>query len=148
MSDNAMSRREHSRRNFLLKGAAAAAALPALAALSACGETKAADVSVARPDSTPKPAMPSAQEKADAMDAMHGKGIKAFPARTEGRGNQVLKARIEKGWKQKELAQAIGVKESIISSYESGKAIPENAIIASMEKALGTKLPRPPKIKF
>jgi FtsP/CotA-like multicopper oxidase with cupredoxin domain len=36
---------------------------------------------------------------ADAMDAMHEKGIKAFPAKTAGKGNQLLAPRIEKGVK-------------------------------------------------
>ena len=37
------------------------------------------------------------------MDAMHEKGIKAFPAKTEGKGNQLLEPRIEKGVKVYEL---------------------------------------------
>ncbi len=60
----------------------------------------------------------------------------------------IVKGRIAKEWKQKDLALAIGVKESIVSSYESGKAVPENATIAKMEKALGCKLPRVAKVKF
>jgi hypothetical protein len=32
---------------------------------------------------------PSPREKADQMDAMHEKGVKAFPAKTEGQGNQL-----------------------------------------------------------
>ena len=36
---------------------------------------------------------------ADAMDAMHEKGIKAFPAKTAGKGNQLLAPRVEKGVK-------------------------------------------------
>jgi manganese oxidase len=35
----------------------------------------------------------------DAMDAMHEKGIKAFPAKTAGKGNQLLAPRVEKGVK-------------------------------------------------
>jgi putative transcription factor len=34
---------------------------------------------------------------------------------------------------------------AIINEYESGKAIPNNAIIAKIEKALGCKLPRAKK---
>lgn len=37
------------------------------------------------------------------MDAMHEAGIKAFPAKTKGKGNQVLAPRIEKGVKVFEL---------------------------------------------
>jgi FtsP/CotA-like multicopper oxidase with cupredoxin domain len=37
--------------------------------------------------------------RADEMDAMHEKGIKAFPAPTEGKGNQILAPRIENGVK-------------------------------------------------
>ena len=37
------------------------------------------------------------------MDAMHEKGIKAFPAKTEGKGNQLLKPRMVGGVKEYEL---------------------------------------------
>ena len=60
----------------------------------------------------------------------------------------ISKGRMAKEWKQKDLALAVGVKESIVSGYESGKLVPENAVIAKMEKALGCKLPRPPKIQY
>jgi FtsP/CotA-like multicopper oxidase with cupredoxin domain len=45
----------------------------------------------------------SAAASADEMDRMHEAGIKAFPAKTEGKGNQLLKPRIEKGCKVYEL---------------------------------------------
>ena len=97
-----------SRRSFLRQGAAAAVALPALATtLGACVETKAADTRPAASDSTPAPRPappPSAREKADAMDAMHEKGIKAFPASTKGKGNQRLEPRIENGVKVFDLS--------------------------------------------
>ena len=48
----------------------------------------------------PHPTTPQdARARADAMDAMHEKGIKAFPAKTEGRGNQPLAPRMEGGVK-------------------------------------------------
>ena len=81
-----------SRRSFIRQGTAAAVALPAVVStLAACGETKASAV----PPKDPKPATPpppTGQQKADEMDAMHEKGIKAFPAKTEGKGNQLLAA--------------------------------------------------------
>jgi len=40
---------------------------------------------------------------ADAMDAMHEKGIKAFPAATAGKGNQLIEPRIHDGVKTFEL---------------------------------------------
>ena len=57
----------------------------------------------------------------------------------------IIQARQKLEWKQKDLAMAIGVKEQIVSHYESGKAVPENSIIAKMEHALKCKLPRIPK---
>lgn len=45
----------------------------------------------------------TALANADAMDAMHEKGIKAFPAKTVGAGNQPMKPRIEKGVKVFEI---------------------------------------------
>jgi manganese oxidase len=96
-----------SRRDFLRKSAVAAAAgLPAVATLSACSDSKAAP----RPDSlatgpVAAPAAPAltASQKADAMDAMHERGVKAFPAKTEGKGNQILPPRLVSGVKVYEL---------------------------------------------
>jgi FtsP/CotA-like multicopper oxidase with cupredoxin domain len=84
-----------SRRTFLRHGATAAVALPAvMSTLAACGETKATTA----PPKDPKPAAPpppSPRQKADEMDAMHEKGVKAFPAKTEGQGNQPMEPRME-----------------------------------------------------
>ena len=38
-----------------------------------------------------------ARARADQMDAMHEKGVKAFPAPTKGKGNQPLDPRVENG---------------------------------------------------
>lgn len=57
----------------------------------------------------------------------------------------IQKARQVKGWNQKQLAEAISAKPDIIRDYENGKAIPDNALIAKIEKATGVKLPRAPK---
>ena len=87
------------RRAFLRKGAVAAVALPGvMTVLSACEERKAPSASA---DTTPAApaAPPSSRQRADAMDAMHEKGVKAFPAKTEGAGNQLLAPRLEKGVK-------------------------------------------------
>ena len=87
------------RRAFLRKGAAVAVALPAVATtLAACGETKASQKSAAAPAAAP-PAPQSPRAKADQMDAMHEKGVKAFPAPTKGKGNQPLEPRVERGVK-------------------------------------------------
>jgi FtsP/CotA-like multicopper oxidase with cupredoxin domain len=43
------------------------------------------------------------QSAADAMDAMHEKGIKAFPAKTAGEGNQLLAPTMQNGVKVYEL---------------------------------------------
>jgi manganese oxidase len=45
----------------------------------------------------------AATSAADAMDAMHEKGIKAFPAKTAGLGNQVLAPKVVDGVKVFEL---------------------------------------------
>jgi manganese oxidase len=91
-----------SRRDFLRKGTAAAIALPsALSVIGACGESKAAPPQAATAPAAPAP--PSARQRADTMDAMHEKGVKAFPAKTEGKGNQPFEPRIEKGVKVYDL---------------------------------------------
>jgi len=53
---------------------------------------------------------------------------------------KIQQARSAKGWNRKELAQRINQKESVIADYETGKAIPNNAIINQLERALGVKL--------
>merc|ERR1712146_559646 len=59
----------------------------------------------------------------------------------------IQKARQAKGWNQKQLAEAISAKADVIRDYENGKAIPDNALIAKIEKVTGVKLPRAPKKK-
>jgi manganese oxidase len=87
-----------SRREFLRRGTSVAVALPAvLSSLGACSDTAPPPAQAA---TTAAPAAPpTPQQRADEMDAMHEKGVKAFPAKTEGKGNQLLKPRIEKGIK-------------------------------------------------
>jgi FtsP/CotA-like multicopper oxidase with cupredoxin domain len=108
-----------SRRRFL-RTAAVGLAVPA--ALVACNnnEKPASDAATTPPNKTsagnraapdsdhsggtnaPHPAAApaaSATAAADQMDQMHEAGIKAFPAKTEGKGNQVLQPRMEKGVK-------------------------------------------------
>jgi FtsP/CotA-like multicopper oxidase with cupredoxin domain len=95
-----------SRRDFLRKGAVAAVALPAIAGLTACTDTRAAAVppagKTAGPPPPPAPVL-SVRDEADEMDAMHEKGIKSFPAKTEGKGNQIMEPRLDKGVKVFEL---------------------------------------------
>ncbi|KAG5519082.1 hypothetical protein PMAC_002168 [Pneumocystis sp. 'macacae'] len=64
------------------------------------------------------------------------------PLKTSGRdiGIIISKIRQEKNIKQSELAQKINEKVSVINEYESGKAIPNQAILSKLEKVLGVKL--------
>jgi manganese oxidase len=95
-----------SRRGFLR-----AASLTALGAgaLAACGKTPLAEASTDAHNGPagPAPAPLSPRAAADAMDAMHEKGIKAFPAKTEGKGNALLAPRFEKGVKVYDLTAKV-----------------------------------------
>ena len=80
------------RRDFVRRSAAAALVLPAIVSgLGACAETRAGNRVTSAPDSLPPVPSPALARRAqaDAMDAMHEKGIKAFPAKTAGKGNQL-----------------------------------------------------------
>lgn len=55
----------------------------------------------------------------------------------------LMNARQAKGWTQKELAQRINEKQTLIAEYESGKAIPNPSIINKMERVLITRLREP-----
>ena len=49
-------------------------------------------------------------------------------------------ARVDKGWTQKELATKANEKPHVVNDYESGKAVPNQAIITKLERALSVKL--------
>ncbi len=110
MSDLFASERPTSRRGFLRGSAALAIALPGAAAvLGSCTDSKAGGVSAAdtsRQSAAPPPAAAvplSARARADAMDAMHEKGVKAFPAKSKGKGNQPLPPQMKGGVKVYDL---------------------------------------------
>ena len=52
----------------------------------------------------------------------------------------IQKGRQDKSLTQKELAQKINTKPTVINDYESGRAIPNNYILGKIEKVLGIKL--------
>ncbi|KAF8126514.1 multi protein bridging factor 1-domain-containing protein [Boletus edulis] len=55
-------------------------------------------------------------------------------------GKAIQSARMEKQLTQKDLAQKINEKPSVIQDYESGKAIPSLQILSKMERVLAVKL--------
>src|SRR5665213_1790271 len=100
-----------SRRAFLRSGTLATIATAALAACKPGARGADLSSAVATPatgaltgGTMPVVVPPTPRETADAMDAMHEKGVKAFPAKTEGKGNVLLEPRIEKGVKIFELS--------------------------------------------
>jgi FtsP/CotA-like multicopper oxidase with cupredoxin domain len=100
-----------SRRTFLRDGTFATIATVALSSCkpaapesgSAAAVPGAEDGAVTGGTMPPAAATPTPRESADAMDAMHEKGVKAFPAKTAGLGNVPLQPRIENGVKIFEL---------------------------------------------
>ena len=91
------------RRAFLRKSALTALLAPvAIGALAACDSAK--EAGVASTPASPPPAPPkSEREMADEMDRMHEAGVKAFPAKTVGKGNQPMEPRLDNGVKVYEL---------------------------------------------
>merc|ERR1711916_140902 len=55
-------------------------------------------------------------------------------------GKTISKARTAAGLNQKELAQKINEKPSVIISYEQGKAIPNQAVLTKLQRILKVKL--------
>jgi len=93
------------RRNFIRQGAAAVIVVPVALSVLGCSDEKNASAQPAPPTTTPTPpAAPlSARQRADQMDAMHEKGIKAFPAKTAGKGNQLFIPKLVGGVKVYEV---------------------------------------------
>jgi len=52
----------------------------------------------------------------------------------------IQQGRTATGLTQKELATRLNVKSSVVNEYEQGKAIPNNQVLARMERILGVKL--------
>lgn len=67
-------------------------------------------------------------------------GTFTLPKVTHNLQQQIQQARQAKNWTQKELAQKCNLTESVIKTYESGKAIPSQSDIDKMSKALGARL--------
>lgn len=55
-------------------------------------------------------------------------------------GRAIQTARMELQFSQKDVAQKISEKLSVLQDYESGKAIPNSQILAKLERVLGVKL--------
>ena len=55
-------------------------------------------------------------------------------------GKAIQQGRQAKNFTQKDLATKINEKPTIVNDYESGRAIPNQQILAKMERALGIKL--------
>lgn len=56
------------------------------------------------------------------------------------------RARNDAQMSQADLARRVNEKQSVINEYESGRAIPNGAVISKIEKALNCRLPRPAKL--
>lgn len=52
----------------------------------------------------------------------------------------IQKARLGKKMSQAELAKAICERVQVVQEYENGKAVPNQAVLAKMERTLGVKL--------
>ena len=87
------------RRRFLRDSAFTAIAA---GALTACERPEAAAKTITKPAAAPVK-VPTAAERSEEMDRMHEAGIKAFPAKTAGKGGQLLKPRLDGGVKVFEL---------------------------------------------
>ncbi|XAR53319.1 hypothetical protein NMG60_11021840 [Bertholletia excelsa] len=53
---------------------------------------------------------------------------------------EVRQARIEKKMSQADLAKQINELPRVVQEYENGKAVPNQAVLAKMERVLGVKL--------
>jgi transcriptional regulator with XRE-family HTH domain len=68
--------------------------------------------------------------------------------------NAVLRARLQKGWSQTELAKAVGTKQANISRIEAGLANPTLSLVQKLTKALDLEVhiagivPQTPSLKF
>ncbi|KAG7699147.1 hypothetical protein KL930_002066 [Ogataea haglerorum] len=55
-------------------------------------------------------------------------------------GKAIQQARQDKKMTQKDLATKVNEKQNVINDYEAGRAIPNQQLLAKLERALGVKL--------
>lgn len=55
-------------------------------------------------------------------------------------GKAIAQGRQAKGLTQKDLATKINEKPNVVNDYEAGRAVPNQQLLAKMERALGVKL--------
>ena len=51
-------------------------------------------------------------------------------------------ARLTKKWTQAQLAASVNEKAAVVNDYESGRAIPNGALVVKLSRALGARLPK------
>ncbi|OIR56845.1 MAG: transcriptional coactivator, multiprotein bridging factor Mbf1 [Amphiamblys sp. WSBS2006] len=78
---------------------------------------------------------PSTAQKADTDSPEPPKKISASVSR------QISESRQKLGLTRKQLASQINEKESVLGDYEQGKAVPNEAVLKKIEKALKIKIP-------
>ena len=85
----------------------------------------------------PRLAPPSARYVASALRCpTHNLGLIHVPCTAQA----MQTARMEKQLSQKDVAQKINEKPSVLQDYEAGRAIPNPQILAKLERVLGVKL--------
>jgi putative transcription factor len=79
-------------------------------------------------------AAPSAvRRKRDVLDLIEGEIVDDY-------GERIRRARMERGWTQKDLAMELKEKELLIKKLEKGDLIPEDDVRIKLERTLGIRL--------
>uniref|UniRef100_A0A6V7QQ09 HTH cro/C1-type domain-containing protein n=1 Tax=Ananas comosus var. bracteatus TaxID=296719 RepID=A0A6V7QQ09_ANACO len=84
---------------------------------------------------TNKKSAPASARKLD--EATEPVGLERVGAEVR---SAIQRARVAKGMSQAELAKRINERAQVVQDYESGKAVPNHAVLAKMEKVLEVKL--------
>jgi putative transcription factor len=73
------------------------------------------------------------RRRRDVLDLIEGEIVDDY-------GERIRKARMERGWTQKDLAMELKEKELLIKKLEKGDLIPEDDVRIKLEKTLGIRL--------
>ncbi len=86
-----------------------------------------------RPASAAVPLKVPVRKSRDVLDMMEGEIVDDY-------GERIKKARMEKGWSQKDLAMEIKERELLIKKVEKKDLIPEEDLRIKLERTLGIRL--------
>merc|ERR1711998_124729 len=104
------------------------------------GWTKPKTYTTSTNTSVTKAAVGMGKKATAAAALLNATEAEALPKVSLALRTRIQQARNAKSWTQAQLAKAVNVTKQLVNDYESGKAIPDGAVLGKLSRALGVSL--------